>query len=229
MAETRLCAVWHEILRQLRKQLLDFLVDKHRAVVDFRRIDAAQPEIQEVLQRAEVYCPDNRRPKRIRKRIARDFAFLTRCDKITIILDGSAAAVIIRLLDVLASLHYFDWRYEILRRVTESGAIVNIMGRAACIRTSNAMAHPLYLTCTTNVLNGERKVYVFKQRRMVKLQRILRDCRRRLIEIDELRRHVVRISQLLAERKFSNRTDESFIADYRLVDNAYLDFIHVYS
>ena len=105
MAETRLRTVWHEILRQLRKQLLDFLVDKHRAVVDLRRIDAAQPEIQEVLQRAEVYCPDNRRPKRIRKRIARDFAFLTSCDKITIVLDGSAAAVVICLPDILASLH----------------------------------------------------------------------------------------------------------------------------
>ena len=91
------------------------------------------------------------------------------------------------------------------------------------------MTHPLYLTRAADVLNGERQVYVFKQRRMVELQRILRDCRRRLIEIDELRRHVVRISQLLAERKFSNRTDESFIADYGLVDNAYLDFIHVYS
>ena len=133
MAETRLRTVWHEILRQLRKQLLDFLVDKHRAVVDLRRIDAAQSEIQEVLQRAEVYCPDNRRPKRIRKRIARDFAFLTGRDEVAVILDGSTAAVIIRFLDVLASLHYFDWRHEILRRVTESGAIVDIMSGTACI------------------------------------------------------------------------------------------------
>ena len=91
------------------------------------------------------------------------------------------------------------------------------------------MAHPLHLARAADVLNGEREVYMLKQRRMVELQRILGDRRRRLVEIDELRRHVVRIRQLLAERELGNRADEPFVADYRFIDDAYLDFVHVYS
>ena len=133
VAEARLRAVRHEILRQLREQALDFLVNEHRTVVDFRRIDPAQSEIQEILQRAEVYCPDDRRPERIRKRVARDFAFLSGCDEVAVVLDRPAAAVIVFLLDVFAGLHDLNRSHEILCRIAERRAIVDIMGRAACI------------------------------------------------------------------------------------------------
>ncbi len=91
------------------------------------------------------------------------------------------------------------------------------------------MAHPLHLARTADVLDGEREVYVLKQRRMVELQRIFSNRRRRLVQIDKLRRDVVRIRQLLAERELCNRADEPFIADYRFIDNTYLNFVHVYS
>ena len=55
------------------------------------------------------------------------------------------------------------------------------MSRAARVRTSDAVAHPLYLARAAYVLNREREVYVLEQRRMVKLQRILGDRRRRLV------------------------------------------------
>ena len=181
MTEARLRAVRHEILRQLREQTPDFLVNEHRAVVDLRRVDATKTEIQEILQRAEVYRPDDRRPERIRKRVARDFAFLAGRDEVAVVLDGPAAAVVILLLDILAGLHDFDRSHKILRRIAERGTIVDIMGRAACIRASDAVAHPLHLARAADVLNSEREVYVLKQRRMVELQRILGNRRRRLV------------------------------------------------
>lgn len=57
----RLRAVWDEILRNGRKHLDQFFVDQHGAVVDFRRIYAAEPEIQEILKRPEVHRPNHRR------------------------------------------------------------------------------------------------------------------------------------------------------------------------
>lgn len=133
MTEARLRAVRHEILRQLREQTPDFLVDEHRAVVDLRRVDATKTEIQEILQRAKVYRPDDRRPERIRKRVTRDFAFLAGRDEIAVVLDRPATAVIVFLLDVFTGLHDLDRSHEILCRITKRGAIVDIMGRAACI------------------------------------------------------------------------------------------------
>jgi len=43
------------------------------------------------------------------------------------------------------------------------------------------VAHPLHLARAADILNGEREIYMLKQRRMIKLQRILGDRRRRLV------------------------------------------------
>ena len=55
------------------------------------------------------------------------------CDEIAVVLDRPTAAVIVFLLDIFAGLHNLDRSHEILCRIAERGAIVNIMGRAACI------------------------------------------------------------------------------------------------
>ena len=113
--------------------MLDLFIDKHRAVVDLCRIYAAQPKIQEILQRAKVYRPDNSRSERIRKRITRDFTFLTSGYKIAVILNRPTTAVIVFLLDVFAGLHDLDRSHKILCRIAERGAIIDIMGRTTCI------------------------------------------------------------------------------------------------
>jgi hypothetical protein len=88
------------------------------------------------------------------------------------------------------------------------------------------MAHPLDLACAAHILNRERKIDMIEQRSMIELQRILGNGRCSLVKINQLRRHVFAVSQFFAERQLRDRTNKTLVADYRLVDNAYFDFIH---